>query len=187
MRPTTRRSDSQPACVSSRAAPLDPRRIRLLQLAKGRRERRAHAFARHLEEVQVRAARRELEEVADRTVDLLDLAGKVDHHGRRPEALCELALQQVGQIGRSPARSHAGVRGADGIRRENRSFRPSQRGVDPDGVVASEQLPALVERGEQILGAADRLARTEQQEAARIQAVVEDGQQTLLCARNRSR
>ena len=62
-------------------------------------ERCAHAFARHLDDVQVRAAGRQLEEVADLTVDLLDLAASVDHHGRRPEALGEMPVQQVCQIG----------------------------------------------------------------------------------------
>ena len=97
--------------------PLHDRGIGLHDLAKRGGERGAQAFARHLDDVQVGAAGRQLEIGADAAVDLLDLTALIDDHGRRREALGESPAQRLRQIERGPSQRAAGRLPNPGTRR----------------------------------------------------------------------
>ena len=104
--------------------PLDDRGIGLHDLAKRGSERRAQAFARHLDDAQVGAAGRELEIGADAPVDLLDLTPPVDDDGRRSEALGERAAQRLRQIEPGPLGERPGGAGSGA---GDRPMRPAKR------------------------------------------------------------
>ncbi len=180
MRPMVRRS-GEPATVRLDACgSLDDRAFRLQHFPERRSQRRAQAFARHLDDVQIGPAGRQLEEGVDPTVNLLDLPRRIDHHGRRPEALGQIAAQRIREVERRASCREPAARGG---RRGRRSLGPAHRRPGAGGVAAPEHPPARVERTEELLGAADALARAEEQEAAGVEAVVEDGKQVLLRAR----
>ena len=181
IRPTVRRSECQPPSVFTRTSfstVVAPAFAISRSAATSGARKPSRAM---LHDVQVGAAGGELEIGADAAMGLLDLTPEIDDDGRRSEALGEARAQRLRQV---ELESLGERRSGAGLDRADRPGRPAEGRPSRGGIVASEELPAFVEGREQLRGSADVLARAEQQEAARIQAVVEDGQQALLCARN---
>jgi len=157
--------------------PLGARPIALRDLPEGGGEGGAQPLPRHVDDVQVGTARRQLEIGPHATVDLLDLSAEVHHHRWRPEALGQTGAQRLRQVdlGALGARQCGG-----GGRRGHRPGAPLDGRGRRDVVVAPEEPPALVQSREELPGGPEVLAGAQQEETPRVQAVVERGEQGLL-------
>ena len=172
MRPTARRSESQLPFALTRAVRSTIGASDFCDLAKRGSQRRAQAFARHLDDVQVGAAGRQLEERVDPTMDLLDLPRRSTTTAGGAKRSARVAAQRVRQIERRASRGEPGgsrSAGAGAARCVQRNG-----GRERAESLRRNSFQRLSSAREELLGAADALARTEQQEPARIQAVVED-------------
>ena len=161
---------------------LDAGDANLSDLPKRGHERHPQADTRHLYDVQVCAPGREFQVGADAAVRLLDLTPEIYDDGRGPEALREARAQRLRQVELVSLDDRR--RGSMGFRLGPQPGGPADGRASDRGLGVPEQLPALVERREELPVPADILACAEQQQPARIQAVMKHGEQGLLCARN---